>query len=525
MKHGCIYIFGLILYSFNLLTGCQQNGIRLQLISIDSLLMEENVDSAITLLSTLSLNETKEKGDSAYYYLLLTEAQYRKWIPTESDSTIDYSLNYYKKTSDIEKLARAYYYKGVTNENNKCLKEKILLIKQAEKLADKTNNQLLQHKIYEKLAYFNGNANANELALFYAKKAWNVAKQLDDKDRQAVGLCYMATAYSFLGRMDSLALCVQSCIPLTDYMTDNDKAYLYNRIGELYADKEPEMAKKYLKESIAIKPLLLAYVALSNIYMQEHDYEKAEEVWKRALQARGGSKAKSDIFRAMRQQSIEQKDYQRASDLADSMLRYQEKYYEELTHNQIVEIQTKYDKETAEKAIKTRMQTWGLGLTALLTLAAGGLSVMGYQSRKAKKDLRDSKSLLAEYKRQAEELEASGKADAKQITELHRKIDELRHQHAGILSKGKELYQDILAGGTTSLWHKEDFLNYLEYYKMIDMPFVNKMQTDYNNLSPKYIFFAIMEHEGRDDVEIMRVMGISEGTLRSTRSRINNRQR
>lgn len=38
------------------------------------------------------------------------------------------------------------------------------------------------------------------------------------------------------------------------------------------------------------------------------------------------------------------------------------------------------------------------------------------------------------------------------------------------------------------------------------------------------MFFAILEHEGRSDDEIMRILGISDSTMRSTRSRINNKR-
>ena len=59
---------------------------------------------------------------------------------------------------------------------------------------------------------------------------------------------------------------------------------------------------------------------------------------------------------------------------------------------------------------------------------------------------------------------------------------------------------------------------------MRDLPFVNEMETEYDHLSPKYIFFAVLEHEGKSDEDIQRIMGISESTLRSTRSRINSKR-
>ena len=49
---------------------------------------------------------------------------------------------------------------------------------------------------------------------------------------------------------------------------------------------------------------------------------------------------------------------------------------------------------------------------------------------------------------------------------------------------------------------------------MKDLPFVNEMETDYNRLSPKYIFFAILEHEGKSDEDIQRIMGRRRRLLR-----------
>jgi DNA-binding CsgD family transcriptional regulator len=50
------------------------------------------------------------------------------------------------------------------------------------------------------------------------------------------------------------------------------------------------------------------------------------------------------------------------------------------------------------------------------------------------------------------------------------------------------------------------------------------METEYERLSPKYIFFAVLQHQQKSDDDIQRIMGVSESTLRSTRSRINSKK-
>ena len=506
------------------IVGCNDDATSEQLKQIDALLTEGKVDSVGILLDGIAMSDLQSGSDSAYYYLIKTEYLYRKWIPVESDSGINYSVSYYQGNSNKENLARAYYYKGVAILENKDFTKAVHMVKQAEELANKTNNLLLQHKIFETLSHYNSNAYEYNLALHYAKKAYQVSKELNDKNRQAIALIYMAGDYHSLGRMDSLAICIQECLPLTNFITDRDKAYLYTRMGELYTDSEPEMAKKYLLKAETIHPQLWTYVALSNIYMKENDIEKAQKIWKKAQQMAGSLTAMIKVLSAMRHQCMEQEDYRQANALADSIIQKQDLLYSQREQAKIVDIQAKYDKEAAERSIKERLMGWSLVLLLIVTTIISWLSYRSYKGMKAKKELAETKVQLEAYTRKAEELEKSDKTNTREIGELHKKINELHHRHTGILAKGKELFDAIEAGGTTVRWSKDDFINYIEYYKLKDLPFVNEMETSYNRLSPKYIFFAVLEHEGHDEEGIQHIMGISENTLRSTRSRINSKR-
>lgn len=515
----------MLLFAIVVTIGCNERKISGQLAQIDTLLVHDKVDSALSQLTSIPLQTIQNKEDSAYYYLLLTEAEYRKWIPIESDSAINFCIDYYEDYSDNEKLARSYYYKGVTIFSlRKELPTAILYVKQAEEYAEQTNNLLLRHKIYEKLGYYNSRAYEYKLSLSYYKRASQISKTLNDVSRQAIALIGMAGNYYGLRQMDSLAICVQECLPLTSYISETNKAYLYTRMGELYAEREPELAKKYLQKAIGIYPQLYTYLCLSDIYLKEKDQEKVQEIWAKALQMNESTKGKIDILKAMRQQSMERKDFEQANALADSILKIQEQFYEGQREDQIAEIQAKYDKDTAVRDMREKYMTWGLGFLALTTIIVAFLGYKSHQGMKFKKELAESKIQLDAYTKKAAELENSGKASAAEINKLHEKINVLTQRHSGILAKGRELYDAIEAGGTTVRWGKNDFINYLEYYKMKDLPFVNERETEYDHLSPKYIFFSVLEHEGKSDEDIQRIMGISESTLRSTRSRINSKR-
>lgn len=262
--------------------------------------------------------------------------------------------------------------------------------------------------------------------------------------------------------------------------------------------------------------------------MREDSMEKVREMWQQALYSTRNTKMNTmrvDIFNTMRKQCMEHGDYERANALADSAMAWQKRYYDTQQQERLNEIQAKYDKKVAEQEILNKVYGWGLVIVGIGGLLIIGLGYYSYRGMKAAKQLAETQAEMALYTQKAKELEASGEQNTKELVRLNRKISELQQRQAGILANGKRLYDALQQGATTVRWGKADFTDFIEYYKLKDLAYVNDLQTDYDRLSPKYMFFAIMEHEGRSDDDIMRVMGISESTMRSTRSRINSKMK
>ena len=521
-------IFSFVLTAL-LLIGCQsRNHIEEQLAIIDTLLSHDKVDSAFRSITAIPLSTMSTEADSAYYYLVRTEIYHRNRMPPHTDNGISYAVRYYEKKSDKEMLARAYFYKGISTYNKNRMQQTIHLLKQAEGLADRTDNLLLQYKIYEALAYYNGEAFENELHKIYAKKALDVAKTLNDKERQSSVLLYLVNYYIAINEKDSALICINECAPLLKSMAPSNLPYYYFNMGRIYEKDDPQLAKAYLKKAIAIKGIPNAYKTLANIYMREDSMEKVREMWRQALYSTRNTKMNTmrvDIFNTMRQQAMEHGDYRQANALADSAARWTKQFYEVQQQERLNEIQAKYDKKVAEQEILNKVYGWGLVVVGIGGLLIIGLGYYSYRGMKTAKQLAETQAEMALYTQKAKELEASGEQNTKELIRLNRKISELQQRQAGILANGKRLYDALQSGATTVRWGKADFTDFIEYYKLKDLAYVNDLQTDYDRLSPKYMFFAILQHEGRTDEEIMRIMGISESTMRSTRSRINSKIR
>ena len=80
-------------------------------------IMSQHPDSVLTLLSTIQdVNDLSEK-DRAMYYLLLTEAEDKTYKKHESDSLIAIATEYFDKTDDVKRKAKAWYYRGRINQD------------------------------------------------------------------------------------------------------------------------------------------------------------------------------------------------------------------------------------------------------------------------------------------------------------------------------------------------------------------------------------------------------------------------
>ncbi|NDW13664.1 hypothetical protein D0T50_12295 [Bacteroides sp. 214] len=109
MKH---ILYTILLYIFIFfLSACADHKVNTQLREAE-LLIENQPDSALTLL--LSINDAKqlEGKDRADYALLLTKANDKNYILHNSDSLIKIAVDYYAASRNKERKAEAYFYLG-----------------------------------------------------------------------------------------------------------------------------------------------------------------------------------------------------------------------------------------------------------------------------------------------------------------------------------------------------------------------------------------------------------------------------
>jgi len=160
------------------LAGCRSE-MRSRLMHVDSLLDQRLKDSAITEFSYVQSSEIDNDADRALYNLLYSRIIFINDVVEEelpNDSLIDYSISYYKREGNQEKLAQAYFYKGYINDKRNDMKAAIINFKKAEIIEMSLHHDSILHDIYLFLVYDNVYNGESRLALEYAKKDLVVSK-------------------------------------------------------------------------------------------------------------------------------------------------------------------------------------------------------------------------------------------------------------------------------------------------------------------------------------------------------------
>ena len=129
-----------------------------------------------------------------------------------------------------------------------------------------------------------------------------------------------------------------------------------------------------------------------------------------------------------------------------------------------------------------------------------------------------SQLLINIYNDRIKKLKEDNTNSTQKVIELENKVLKLRNKQTSAVNEGKTLYDKLMAGETAICWTKNDFVHFIEYYKIIDLPFVVHLETNFDDLSPRYKFFEILNNMGKTEEDVERILGISHSTIRSNRT-------
>lgn len=356
---------------------CKKDSIEL-LQQADSI-MNNNCDSALTLLTQIDASEFHQNSTRAYYALLLTEARYKNFLPLQSDSLINIAVKYYSRKNNPQLYGRALMYEGCT------------LFEMLD-----YNGAMEAYKLAE--VEFEKASNSTMLGLINTRLGEIYEKTYEDKD--IVKQKYYAAAQHFKSNGDSIRVSdmYKSVGRQFIFLNKTDSAFIYfnkaldylgGRVNVISLDCYYLMMEAFMqgKQYDAAIELGIKYrylndlkinTALAEAYIHIGDVHEAEEIFNSC----NSQLSDFDKYLFAEKKFKKELNYEKAlmyrelaDDYADSLLQQRHK-------NNITFLEKKFDytkkeleKQKAEYKVKKRFYIIVILLLLLISIAILAVSV------------------------------------------------------------------------------------------------------------------------------------------------------
>lgn len=509
------YVF-LFIITFACCSGHSERNI---LNDADKFLSANKYDSAYHLLNRVNIPDLKD-DDRAFFSLLMTQAMYGLDIDNGSDSLIDFSIKYYNG-KDTKRLVSAYYYKSVVNYYRNNTDEAMINLKKAESLLPDLKDNELYCKILTYISRINFKSENYSLALEYGKKALHYTTLLDNAGLKALIYNHLACTFEKLGMADSAYAYVMKNIKFIDSIkSPKSKAIMYANIADYYYQKgDLKSYGKYLlkSKSLYVIPGVLNRYALMKY--KEGKHEEADSAWKRALNMSEG-KEKIEIYETIIDNLNEESNYKALLNYHRNLNLLKDSLNKQRHTQQIQDIQLKYDNDIMKRRydlVMTRIITFSVVIFLLFVIV---ILYSKIKQKQHKTKLLESQILIDSYNRQIEEYKKSKKDTTRKIKKLEEKLSSIYSEQTNAFTKGRSCYKHILENASIVTWEKSDYTDFIEYYKLVDLPFVLSIERVYKSLTPGNKLLLILQNMGKTETELQRILGTTIGTIRVQQSRI-----
>ena len=493
--------------------------------NIDSLNSKGQFDSAYNEVMKFNTKHLKTDEERAYYYLLKTEVLFMNAISIDNDSMIDFSINYYEKHGDYGKLATAYYYKGaVTDEKGDRIKS-IYFIKKAESCEKKADNPELRFMIDINMTYLNGSQGANKTGLEYAKKALAEAKAIGSKNFECLAYNCIALCFFDKKNIDSAYFYIEKAKQhVYKLQPEENRATVLASIGGIYFEKKMyKEAELMLRQSCTLCPQPITQIFLAKTCFILGKVNEADSLVNVAW-PNSDHEDKAYILQFLAERAEKRGDDKSAASLYKRAKAMQDSVNADRKAEEAVATQRDYEHEEYKEDVK-KGEAWGAAAAAAVTLlAVWGVVYHRRKINKARKMIADGGRMIAEYTARIGELERADRQHSHEAQELRRKIKKLKDEQNEILGHGQRLYEGIAAGGTTATWKKQDFEEFVEFYRVSHPEAVADAEDNYRRLSATNIFYLILRDMHVDDGDAQRILCMTAGAFRTMKSRVNARR-
>ena len=509
--------------SVMILLGCSQLSSYQHQLEMAEIVIEDNPDSAWVLLSDIPASLVSDGEERALYNLLMTEATYKLYKPFGNDSLINYSIDYYSKSNNVNRLAAANLYKGGLYYHLKNIDKATFYAKQAEELTMNSDDELLKCKIYELLATINHHEQNHQLFQHYANLLIESSIKLNRPMWLALAYETKALVSRNLGDSKQALDDMQLCMNHAEQCNDSDKVYLYtNYANTLYSEGKYSEARPWIEKAIQIKPLASQYVTLGKLFHLEGDTLQARLNWEKAV-TMGDSRYTINAYKYLARLYNERRNYFKVAQMLAKADSVQTIFHEELRTTQLAEIQHRYDRAITEKALaEQKNKNMVIIGVALMVLIVALLAIIYYQRRARRFEgvISDFVENIKAKEQRLAQLENSGKDRDNEIALLKANIENIKQASADRIGRGKELYELIAKKEKPMAFNKENEQEFVDYYAYTYHEQYVRLVMPYHHLSLRLTCFLILQEMGYTYNDIADLLCVSVSAVRNYPQRL-----
>ena len=539
------------------IVSCSQNEICSSLKTAEDII-NDNPDSTLSILREIDYEALKDNHLKALYGLLYTSANIKKQKVPDNDSLIDYSIQFFENNNDSYHLADSYYYKGMISYAKKQFEVSAQYLKKAESLSIEYGYSRITNKIYERLSYLNYITDNKALTLEYSKKYLNSSIELKDRTLISRAFVMVASSYAAVNLSDSAYYYLESGLRYIDGVDSVLKADILVDVGEMYYEKgDLDLSENNALQSDSIHPNPHAKMLLGKIEYQRGDRIKAKNYWDHALSI-NDVKVKKELYKIVANYYAETGNYDDAYVISLKLDSLNDTI--NISSKTVQEFQLKYDRAKSESELYQKI-LYALVIAFLASI--GLLTFLRFHQRRVRSYNSTINTLTNKnetYKSEIESfsekvnmyqheiglyvskvsnyeeeiskniekiklLKTSDRSKQKEIDELKDNISTLYKSIMSELQKGYTIYEIIKNRKPIVHYSDEDLNSLVDFYKIINNKVFSGWLERYTPLSVRQYVFLILEDLGYDDYDIADVLGVSDTTVRSTRSRIKKKAR
>ena len=220
----------------------------------------------------------------------------------------------------------------------------------------------------------------------------------------------------------------------------------------------------------------------------------------------------------------EEGDYKAAHELSLWSAALKDSLHRQQKEENIKGQQELFDKERANEQLREERghAIWMVAILALLIAALAAWTI--YKKRKNSHRMNALNEELEQKDSAIEQLQQENEQKGKELERLSRDMTGYEEKHEKLLAAGQRLYEEIVGGGNTLKWEKEDFVHFVRYYKLKHADFVRHLENDYDELTARQKVFMILYDMGMTDEDVMRTLVLTESSVRANKTRIKGKE-